>query len=42
MDNPQEDLAYCTAITKKLDATLKKQRKTERKLLKEMIMKDQV
>lgn len=36
MDNPQEDLAYCSAITKKLDATLKKQRKTERKLLKEM------
>jgi hypothetical protein len=36
MNNLQDDLAYCTAITKKLDATLKKQRRTERKLLKEM------
>ena len=36
MDNLQGDLAYNTAIIKKLDAILKKQRRTERRLLKEI------
>lgn len=36
MNNLQGDLAYRTAITKKLDAILKKQKRTERKLLKEI------
>ena len=36
MKNLQDDLSYCTAITKKLDDTLKKQRRTEKKLLKEI------
>lgn len=36
MNNLQDDLAYCEAITKKLDAILKKQRRIERRLLKEI------